>query len=108
MNKVKQRYFNVEKQERECSKCGEIKPFTDFSLDKPTGLPRAKCKKCQAIDAHEYNKTYKLKFTKEEYNEKKRKRYTEKQLKACQSDEIKVDKEAAEKYMQSKKRVGLI
>ena len=51
----KKYYINIEKQERECTKCGEIKDFSEFSKDKSTkGSVCYVCKKC----TQKYNKKW--------------------------------------------------
>jgi len=101
------RYFNIEKKERECSRCGKIKSFSEFHFEGNTKVPRSKCKACVAEYAIEYSKKYKPKLTREERNTRRSKYYHNKQERACKTSGIEVDEEAAKKYMASKRKVGL-
>ncbi len=41
-------------QTKACTKCGEIKPHTEFYLDSRWGNPRSRCKKCTNQDCVQY------------------------------------------------------
>lgn len=49
--------MNKDLKEKKCSKCGLVKPITDFYFDSISG-PRHKCKQCENTDNSAYNKLH--------------------------------------------------